>query len=886
MYTYLKRGIAVLLILIVTGLFVSGSLVQAQERVTVATQQRNMLQQVRVMSGPDRDAIYLNLEAGKPEIKELSTSTDQRKQHIKMYGFPNKMSPGNPMLPYRVYQLALPPDADPKSLKIEVISKRESTMSGEYNLVPCPPHDICQDQDKIIVELTDTQKWGQGKTIVNGKNTLVYQSNSYFPGNNAQVNYSGQLRKWKIASVIFSPIRYNPVTGKMTIVTRMALKVCFNRIPGYLAQPAVLKNLKDNAFEDKLQGRLINYQKAKNWYLKPLLKPAPQPAAAAIPDPDYAIFATEDIFHATTGCASLDDFCFHKENLGFEVIVVTEHQARSVDGNRVSGYSFNTIAGLDGYEDVSGAPAPGQRPDKIRKWLQDNYTALGIKYVLLLGNPDPDNHDASDAVGNMPMKLAQLYMDEEVPTDYYFSELSPGNWDLDGDGLAGEYYAAAGYSERIPAGVTDHTSFSARCDGVIEVEIPSASSTLSDPSSAGHISVTVDDVTGFDYNQKVVIDAGSGVEEEALIRSVTGNIIRFDEFLTNDHAAGTTITVTGGKSIISVRSDGHLKIYLDQDNNGFDAADVVHNDPADHSIFGYEYYYPVLDEGSIPIRVEYSQQAGDGYCYVSFSRYSNDVHFNLMHDDGTGTMVQGYDGAYFNSTNFTGAAINESYNSRYIKILHVTGGDIGPGGMEFLPELVVGRIPCYDEDQSGQIDYDKMSLILNKIITYENAVLADNPWRRHVLTSAPYVVDDPEHPDDPDNEVSENNRAKYQWSELLRSLTASPPLWNWHRLYMEDYGLTPDPETIPCSNAATVAAWDDGKGVVMWMTHGSQTSASSVINNSEISSLDDAKPSIVFMGACSNGKPEYTHSWGIPLGYVNLKQGAIATVSASRTSYG
>ena len=103
---------------------------------------------------------------------------------------------------------------------------------------------------------------------------------------------------------------------------------------------------------------------------------------------------------------------------------------------------------------------------------------------------------------------------------------------------------------------------------------------------------------------------------------------------------------------------------------------------------------------------------------------------------------------------------------------------------------------------------------------------------------------------------------------------------------MEDYGLTPDPETIPCSNTATVDAWDDGKGVVMWMTHGSQISASHVIRNSELSSLDDSKPSIVFMGACSNGEPEYYPTWGIPLGYENLKNGAIATVSATRTSYG
>jgi hypothetical protein len=887
MYTYLKRGIAVLIILIVSGLFFSGSFLYSQDRVSLATNQRIIQKQVKVLSGPDRNAIYLSLAAGKPEIAELGTSTDQRKQHLKMYGFPNKLSPGNPMLPYKVYQVALPPDADPKSLTLEVINRRETQMRGEYTLVPCPPYNICQDDKKPRLPLTQEEKWGLGKKIIDGKNILVYQEDNYFPKYNASVNYTGQLRKWKIASVIFSPLRYNPVTGQLSLVSRMDVKLKFKRLAGYLAQPQNIKSLKDNAFEEKLSGTLLNYNKAKNWYVKPLLKPAPAPCGASIPDPDYAIFATEDIFDATNGCQSLDDFCAHKENLGFEVMVITEHQARSVDGNRVSGYSFNTIAGLDGYEDVTGAPAPGQRPEKIRKWLQDNYAALGIKYVLLLGNPDPDNHDDADAVGNLPMKLAQLHMGADVPTDFYFAELSSGNWDLDGDGLAGEYYTSAGYTNGIPGAVTDKTSFSARVEGELEVSITATSSTLSSAISAGTDTVTVADATGFDFYQIVRVGAsGSSDAEELIVRSVTGNDIRFMTNLANDHPAGTSVTLIGAKINLSSRRDGHTQVYLDQNNNGIDAGDLVVDDNVEHHPFNTEYLYYDLKAGSYPLRVDYSQRSGDAYCSLYYYSYSDNVELTLKHDDGGGIMVEGQDASFYNSTDFTGAAIDYSSPSTSIYILHVTGGDKGPGGMEFLPELLVGRIPCYDEDSSGLIDYDKMSLILDKIIAYENAVLADNPWRRHVLTSAPFVVDNPTHPDDPTNAVRELNTSKYEWSELLRSFTASPPLWNWHRIYMEDYGLTPDPETIPCSNAATVDAWDDGKGVVMWMTHGSQTSAEHVISNTEISSLDDAKPSIVFMGACSNGKPEYYATWGIPLGYVNLKQGAIATVSATRTSYG
>jgi hypothetical protein len=76
----------------------------------------------------------------------------------------------------------------------------------------------------------------------------------------------------------------------------------------------------------------------------------------------------------------------------------------------------------------------------------------------------------------------------------------------------------------------------------------------------------------------------------------------------------------------------------------------------------------------------------------------------------------------------------------------------------------------------------------------------------------------------------------------------------------------------------------------MWMTHGWTTYAVKVFDNARCANLDDARPSIVFMGACRNGEPELgidAMGQGIVcLGYENLKRGAIATLSASRDSYG
>jgi hypothetical protein len=101
---------------------------------------------------------------------------------------------------------------------------------------------------------------------------------------------------------------------------------------------------------------------------------------------------------------------------------------------------------------MTGQP-PNGRAEKIRQWLIENYVNMGIKYVLLIGDPDPDYpFDPQDTVGSIPMKMCMAHWDihqpiyslifmllfeDEYPTDYFYADLT-GNWDFDGDGIYGE----------------------------------------------------------------------------------------------------------------------------------------------------------------------------------------------------------------------------------------------------------------------------------------------------------------------------------------------------------------------------------------------------------------------------------------------------------------
>ncbi|MHC4655810.1 MAG: LamG-like jellyroll fold domain-containing protein [Planctomycetota bacterium] len=172
-------------------------------------------------------------------------------------------------------------------------------------------------------------------------------------------------------------------------------------------------------------------------------------------------------------------------------------------------------------------------------------------------------------------------------------------------------------------------------------------------------------------------------------------------------------------------------------------------------------------------------------------------------------------------------------------------------------EVYTGRIPYY-----GNIaDTDA---ILQKIIDYETATDVD--WRRNVLL--PMVPLDDKTP-------------SYQLGEQIKNNLLEPEAIASDRIYDKTYGVIPPPEYLR-SEAYPATVWSQNKyGLNVWMTHGSSGSASGIINTGNVPNLDDSYPSATYQGSCTNCRPESTNN----LCYALLKNGAIATVGATRLSW-
>ncbi len=321
---------------------------------------------------------------------------------IEMDGYDPMASPGDPMLPHKIYRLLVPPNVDISTVRLSVIEESISPVasSSACEIEPAPP--IATWDGTAVVYM-----WGEGKRVVNGRNLNVYETDANYPASNIEISSTGEMRQWKYIEVDYRPFRYNPVRENLSFTKGMRITVSW-KAPLKTSISSLSRRLEDRAMDREASSMFQNYAQSASWYT-----PSRRTLSEAGGEKyNYVIITSNAI---KNGSAKLNDFVAHKRTLGFTVAVITE----------------------DAYGSLSGQ-APNGRSEKIRKWLKDNYVSLGIKYALLIGDPRTDSAD-------VPMKMCwprhnttweTSYLDG--PTDFYYAELS-GDWDKDGDGFFGEY---------------------------------------------------------------------------------------------------------------------------------------------------------------------------------------------------------------------------------------------------------------------------------------------------------------------------------------------------------------------------------------------------------------------------------------------------------------
>jgi hypothetical protein len=325
-----------------------------------------------------------NLRAQEHEIRKIKGNFDE----IRMDGFYSYSVPGFPDLPAKLYYIALPPDVDEYSIEVDYSAKGLVDL-GSYRIKEISPLFSYKDNKQII-----------------GDKAEIYPQNNFFPEKTVEYLGFSQMRKWRLVRLRYTPFQYNPDTKNLLYIPRVEVRITYEQKgDSYVSD----EELADTVMDERAREIVMNYSESYEWY-----NPRGHSSRSSTKY-DYVIITTNTIKYGYSHYLS-GTFLSHLKNKGYNPLIVTE----------------TDFGGLTGQY-------PNGTAEKMRKWLQNHYLSYGIKYVLFIGNPDPLNPEITgDAVGDIPMKACL-----GRGSDYFYADLT-GNWDLDGDGLFGEYYDDSG----------------------------------------------------------------------------------------------------------------------------------------------------------------------------------------------------------------------------------------------------------------------------------------------------------------------------------------------------------------------------------------------------------------------------------------------------------
>jgi len=335
-----------------------------------------------------------------------------------------------------------------------------------------------------------------------------------------------------------------------------------------------------------------------------------------------------------------------------------------------------------------------------------------------------------------------------------------------------------------------------------------------------------------------------------------------------DYLIITTSSLTGAISpLVTYKQSQGLSVltqtvsWIESNVSGVDTQEKVRNYIKDnYEAWGTDYLLIVGTDASIPMRRCYADTGyGVENDYIPTDYYYSDLSGDWdLNDDG-------------------------KYGERY--------EDDDPGGVDFYPEVYVGRIPV---DSAAEV-----TSICNKTVAFSQ----DNgAWKQKMLLVGAV------------SNYEDEGSIPMFWAdtwgsalcEYIKNDITSPLGYSNYTLY-EKSGVKPDP--LPCdaplTQTNTVNEWSTGYGAICYWGHGNDTSSArttwasdgngngipdydppemycpNFIHASDAPSLDNTKPGIVFAVSCGNGYPENPNSITASL----LKNGAVAMISGSRVTF-
>jgi len=330
---------------------------------------------------------------------------------IEIDGYNYLLEAGKPLLPFKNILIALPPDSIVESVDVKGLNMKQ--IPGFYKIIPASkmvPSCSIVGYEEYFEEID--KKWDEFYE-------LTYTSDDGYPITVGELVSQGSFHTIGYISVVLHPFVYHPASGKLFKYDSAEIKVNYqNGHRGSLRY--------DSEIDKQASELFFNYKNIKELYHSSMVS-----SSSPSDNYNYVILSSSDLYDSIISSNFID----WKSNLGFNIKIVN-------------------------ITDTIITSQPGQDlAEQIRNFLRSYYAEWGIEYALIVGNYDnvpmrycyPNRNDHN-------FNLADVFSGE-VPTDYYYADLSSGDsesWDSDGDGFYGERiddlpdFAAEIFVGRIP----------------------------------------------------------------------------------------------------------------------------------------------------------------------------------------------------------------------------------------------------------------------------------------------------------------------------------------------------------------------------------------------------------------------------------------------------
>ncbi len=303
--------------------------------------------------------------------KNFYIKTEKGEQKILVPGYDLPARGGVPALPMKSILVSVPGNHDVENVQIK--SVRYEAVDGKFNIAPMPEPAI------LSFPLKDKQVL---------KDSTIYGKNTFYPSLPIEFkgvhDFSGQ----RVASFIFYPFRYNPVTGVLEKVKELNIE--FQTVPS--KKEMIKKTPLGRKFVRNLLQEVVTN---------------PQDVG--------------DNFILTTH--------------GFDYLVVTTSAMISAFDSLIRWYRKFGIRGVVRTTTWINENYTGRDlAEKIRNYLRVCYQDSGLTFVLLGG--DVDQVPARVAYA-MTCGAGYVADEDSIRADLYYSDLD-GTWDANNNGIFGE----------------------------------------------------------------------------------------------------------------------------------------------------------------------------------------------------------------------------------------------------------------------------------------------------------------------------------------------------------------------------------------------------------------------------------------------------------------